>query len=110
MFEGVYVGRKDSNGKRIKCGDRVSYYEFQEAYLQTHSEDGWGRTRRLCKHEQYIVPCEKKTTNGTVVYNQEHTEFQILFDDYLLNSGNKEMPLRMCLYDTNKLIIIDGKL
>ena len=103
----MYVGRKDSTGRRIKCGDRVSYYEFQEEYLQTHSEDGWGRSIKLCKHEQFIVSSEEKTTEGIVIYDPEHTEFKVKFDDYLLNSGNKEMPLRMLLYrKENKLIVI----
>ena len=26
MFEGIDTGKKDDNGRMIKCGDRVSFY------------------------------------------------------------------------------------
>ena len=102
MFNGLGTGKLDDNGVEIKCGDRVSFYQYKEGYLQTHSQDGWGRPVRLCRHDQYKIPDEEKTINGTVIYDTEWAGFRVKFDDFMLNSGRKAQCLYMLTNPTGR--------
>lgn len=85
---GQFTGRKDSIGKKIFEGMRVSYHEFKEGYTDSTAQDGWGRTVQLCRHGQEYVPPEEKTTIGTVVYSEGRSCFRIKFDERLLSGGD----------------------
>ena len=109
MFLGEYTGRRDTNGDEIKCGDKVEYTEWREAYTETTTEDGWGRTIQLCNHEQYKVPRKEKTLIGIVKYSAKGTGFIVQFYHYMLNSGKKSEDLYMLLYGrTSKLVVIEA--
>jgi hypothetical protein len=84
---GISTGRKDSNGIEIKNGDKVLYTQFKKGYLCTSSQDGWGRSISLCRHDQYVIPDKTKLLNGVVMYDQHFTGFIVKFDDYLIDSG-----------------------
>lgn len=93
MFEGLPTGRKDCIGIEIRCGDKVSYYQFKKGYIDTYSRDGV----RLCHCQQHEVPDREKTITGVVVYDPSCTGFVVMFDDYMLDSGMKEEDLYMLL-------------
>jgi len=95
MFDGLGLGKLDDNGVEIKCGDRVSFYQFKKGYTERHSQDGWGRDVELCRHDQYKVPDTEKTIEGTVVYSERGTGFIVEFDDFMLDSGRKSQDLYM---------------
>jgi hypothetical protein len=97
MFSGMKTGLKDHKGTDIRCKDRIIFYEFKKGYIETHSEDGWGRDFRLCRHDQYKVPDKEKTILGTVRYNPETASFVVIFDEYMLDSGRKKEELSILL-------------
>jgi len=102
MFEGLGVGRADDNGVEIKCGDRVLFHQFTDEYIQTHSQDGWGRDVKLCRHDQRTIEAKEKTIEGSVFYDPETTSFSVKFDEYLLDSGIKIQNLSFLLRKFNK--------
>ena len=110
MFEGMETGKEDDHGKMIKGGDRVEFYQWKEPYTMTETEDGWGRTVKLCRHDQRDVPAREKTIQGTVTYSPASTGFIVEFDDYMLETGRKEQNLYMLgksiNYKKDRLIII----
>ena len=93
MNTGFDTGKRDKNGKPIKIGDRVRYREYRESMRVTSTQDVWGRDVQLCRHEAYIEPEKEKITEGTVVYSKTWTGAVVIFNDYLLDSGNKEKQL-----------------
>lgn len=93
MFEGLGLGIFDDDGKEIKCGDRVSLYQFRKGYTERHAEDGWGRTVELSRNDQYRAPDREKTTAGTVVYNPRMAQFIVIFDEETIDSENRERGL-----------------
>ena len=108
MLNGISTGRKDAKGVEIKCGDRVSYYEFKEEYIETQTQDGWGRNVILCRHDQYKVPKTEKTIYGTVVYDPVSTGFVVKFEEYMLDTCRKDQPLHVLLFGryTDRLLVI----
>jgi hypothetical protein len=109
---GFDTGRLDSNGKPIKCGDTIEFYEFKEGYTERYSEDGWGRQIRLCRHDQYKVPNKESTIRGVVTYSSQHTGFVVQFDEYMLNTSRDEQLLYILLLSAfpnekkNKLTVV----
>ena len=93
MFDKMETGKFDSAGKPILCGDRVRYYEQKPGYRETTAEDGWGRDIPLCRHDQRDIPPREKTIEGVVVYDTVFTGFVVRFDDYMLETGNKQQQL-----------------
>jgi len=94
---GFDTGRVDSNGKPIRCGDTIEFYEFKEGYTEQYSEDGWGREIRLCSHDQYEVPNKKSIIRGVVTYSSKWTGFVVQFDEYMLNTARDEQLLYILL-------------
>ena len=113
MFLGEFVGKKDDKGREIKCGDIVEFYQYKEGYLETHSQDGWGREVILCRHDQYEVPPQEKTIRGVVKYDPKITGFIVEFEDYLLDTFRKTESLFMLGKSINakkdRLIVIATK-
>ena len=109
MKAGTGTGKLDDNGLEIKLGDRVCFYEFKKGYIETHDQDGWGRTVELCRHDQYSVPDKEKEIKGTVIYSEKFTGFIVEFEDYMLDSGRKEQNLYMLgrsnLNPNNRIIV-----
>lgn len=97
MLEGIDTGRLDSNGNSIKCGDRIEYTQFKAGYVQRHTEDGWGRTVHLCRHDQVRIPDREKTIKGFVVYSQELCGFIVKLDENMIDSGRTEDQLHRLL-------------
>ena len=110
MFEGMETGKKDDNGRMIKCGDKVEFYQYKEAYRETTTEDGWGREVKLCRHDQRDIPPREKIIRGTVVYSPRFTGFLVEFEEYMLETGCKEQNLYMLgksvNYEKDRLTVI----
>ena len=81
IFDGQCIGRLDKNGVPIKCGDHVEVTERKDSYRVTSTEDGWGKTVSLCRHDQFIVPAEVKVSHGVVKYSERFCGFNICFVD-----------------------------
>lgn len=109
---GFDTGRVDSNGKPIRCGDTIEFYEFKEGYYEAYTEDGWGREIRLCSHNQYEVPNKESTIRGVVTYSSQWTGFVVQFDEHMLNTARDEQLLYILLLSAfpndkkNKLTVV----
>lgn len=110
MKKGTGTGKEDDYGVEIKCGDHVSLYERREGYFLRIAQDGWGRDKELCVHEQKEVPMAEKTTRGIVAYSKRLCAFVVLFEESLLESGRTEENL-CCLGSSksnkhNRLLVL----
>ncbi len=81
MFEGMSVGRTDSAGRDIRCDCRVLFHEHMDGFRVTSTEDGWGRDRPLCRHDQLDVPSQDKDYFGRVVYSESMCQFVVKWDE-----------------------------
>ena len=107
MDIGALTGRKDSNGVDIKCGDTVIYTQFKNGYRETHTQDGWGQTIALCRHDQRDIPDKTKDIKGVVTYSERFTGFIIEFDDFFIDSGRKSENLYIVLnLDKNEKLVV----
>ena len=80
-LSGFPIGRSDKNGVPISCGDRVIVTERTPAYLQTTTQDGWGRDVPLCRHDQQLVAEKVEVFRGVVGYSERFCAFRVHFSD-----------------------------
>lgn len=79
-YAGLFTGQTDDNGEELKCGDRIRFIKVKPGYRETTVEDGWGRTRLLCSHDQYWVPEETIVSDGTIEYSASQAGFIVKWD------------------------------
>lgn len=87
-FANAEIGRKDTDGREIRCGSRVRVTVRRDGYRQTQGQDGWGRAFRLDRADQHDVPARIEEREGVIVYYEERSEFRVKFDQSYPESEN----------------------
>lgn len=93
ILKGTVTGKLDDNGKMIRCGDKVSLYQYKPGFTEYYGETNAGTRIR---YENPIVTKEtSQTIFGYVEYDPKITGFIIRFKVYLLGTGKKKDNLYM---------------
>lgn len=108
LFQGSDTGRVDAEGKAIRCGDRVSYYERKRPYTETSTENGYGQDRPLPPEQWRKHSAREKTILGVVVYDEALTAFVVKFEQTLLESGHRQEFLYMLLSQPHASFLAAG--